>query len=182
MTSCDFLFYERTALTIKFFGSNIGFWKLSRSPKSTGRNPGSVGKILVVAGRFPLVRDPHKVLLIFPGVQARHLSAGILISVVSGVVKFFYFSSFRLNFSPKISLNIFSLQWILFLILKTTCVVFLETFVNFLQACRGFHFERNHHGDLYDHWCLKSKLTLFILFRFPCVYDVRKSYTFFSCK
>ena len=51
--------------------------------------------------------------------------------------------------------------------------------MNFLQACRGFHFERNHHGDLCDHWCLKSKLTLFILFRFPCVYDVRKSYTFF---
>ena len=43
-------------------------------------------------------------------VEARHLSAGILISVVSGVVKFFYYSLFRLNFSPKISLNILSLH------------------------------------------------------------------------
>ena len=49
-------------------------------------------------------------------------------------------------------------------------------------AGRGFHFDRNHRGDLYDHYCLKSKLTVFILFPFLCVYEVTKSYRFFSCK
>ena len=65
--------------------------------------------------------------------------------------------------------------------LKTTCVVFLETFVNFLQAYVGFHFERNHDGDLYDYYCLKSKSEVFILFLLDTyMYSVHRS--FFSCK
>ena len=44
------------------------------------------------------------------------------------------FSLFRLNFSPQNSLNIPSFNIVLSLKLKKTCVVFLETFVNFLQA------------------------------------------------
>jgi len=36
----------------------------------------------------------------------------------------------------------------LFPILETICMVLVEKFVNFLQA---FYFERNHHGDLYNH-------------------------------
>ena len=50
------------------------------------------------------------------------------------------------------------------LILKTSCVVFLETFLKFLQAYRGFQFEGNHHGDLYDHSCLKRKLKVLYFF------------------
>ena len=52
-----------------------------------------------------------------------------------------YFSLFRLSFSPKASLNIHSLRSMLSLILKTTWAVFQVTFVNFLQAYKGFHFE-----------------------------------------
>ena len=65
------------------------------------------------------------------------------------------------------------------LILKISCVVFLETFLNFLQAYRGFQFEKNHHGDLYDHSCLKRKLKVFIFFPFRCVYNVRRSFCLF---
>ena len=48
------------------------------------------------------------------------------------------FSLFHLNFSPKISLNIPSLHRTLSLILKTTCVVFLETFANFYRLTGAF--------------------------------------------
>lgn len=94
------------------------------------------------------------------------------------------FSLFCLNFSPKTSLNIPSLHNVSNTQeVKTTCVVSLETLVNFLQACRGFHFERNrHHGNLYDLYCLKSKVTVFILFPFSCIYNVCRLYCSFSCK
>ena len=51
------LFYEPIALTI-----DIGFCKLYRSREALGRNPGFVGKILLVAGRFPLKRDQPQIL------------------------------------------------------------------------------------------------------------------------
>lgn len=75
----------------------------------------------------------------------------IVFSVVNCLGKSF-FSLFRLNFSPKTSLTIPSLHNVSNTQeVKTTCVVSLETLVNFLQACRGFQFERNrHHGNLYD--------------------------------
>ena len=64
---------------------------------------------------------------------------------------------------------------------KPTCVVFLATFVIFLQAYVGFHFERNHDGDLYHHQCLKSKSEVFIFFLLDIyIYKVHRS--FFSCK
>ena len=72
-------------------------------------------------------------------------------SIVSCFLKCFYFSLLRLNFRQKNITKFPSLHSMLSLILKTTCVLFLETFLNFLQAYRGFQFERNHHGDLYDH-------------------------------
>ena len=52
------LFYEPIALTI-----DIGFCKLYRSREALGRNPGFVGKILLVAGRFPLKRDQPQILI-----------------------------------------------------------------------------------------------------------------------
>ena len=48
---------------------------------------------------------------------------------------------FLVNVSPKTSLNIPSLRRMLFLILKTTCVVFLETFVNFGRLTGAFTLE-----------------------------------------
>ena len=100
------------------------------------------------------------------------LSSAVLISVF---VFLFSLQFFALNIAKFPSLHS-----ILSLILKTTCVVFLETFPNFLQAYRGFQFERNHHGDLYDHQCLKSKLKVFIFFPFRCVYNVHRSFFLFS--
>ena len=62
--------------------------------------------------------------------------------------QYFFISS---QFSPKTPLIVPSLYCMLSLILKTTCVVLLETFVILYLAERGFHFDRNHRGDLYDH-------------------------------
>ena len=62
--------------------------------------------------------------------------------------QYFFISS---QFSPKTPLIVPSLYCMLSLIFKTTCVVFLETFVILYLAERGFHFDRNHRGDLYDH-------------------------------
>ena len=81
-----------------------------------------------------------------PDVQARQfclLSAAVLVRV-------FIFLFFHLIFAPKTSLNVPSLCKMLSLILKTTCKVSLETFVNFLLVYRSFHFERCHHRDLHD--------------------------------
>ena len=89
----------------------------------------------------------------YPGGKRAATKRGNNLFVVSCGGKSFDFSLFRLNLSPKTSLNIPSLRNLLSLIVKTTCVVFLETFVNFSQVYikGGFHFERNHHGGLYDH-------------------------------
>ena len=100
-------------------------------------------------------------------------------SIVSCFGKCFYFSVFRLIFRQKNITKVPYLHSMLSLILKTTCVVFLETFLIFLQAYRGFQFKRNHHGDLYNHYCLKSKLKVFIFFPFRCVYNVRRSFCLF---
>ena len=51
--------------------------------------------------------------------------------------KSFGISLFRLKSWPKTSHNIPSLHCVLSLIFKTICVVFLETFVIFLQPYRG---------------------------------------------
>ena len=53
----------------------------------------------------------------------------------------FDFLIFRLNVSPKTSLNISSLHRMLSLILKTTCVVFLEKFVNLCRLTGAFAVE-----------------------------------------
>ena len=50
-------------------------------------------------------------------------------------------------------------------------------FCEFLQAYRGFHFERTHYyGDFHDHLFIKSKVTVFVLSPFFCVYSVCGSY------
>ena len=95
------------------------------------------------------------------------------------VVSVFIFLYFVSIFRQKNITKFPSLHSMLSLILKTTCLVFLETFLNYLQAYRGFQFERNHHGDLYDHYCLKSKLKVFIFFPFRCVYNVHRSFCLF---
>lgn len=58
--------------------------------------------------------------------------------VAYSVGKSFDISLFRLQFSPKTSLNIPSLHCVLSLILKTICVVFIETFVVFYRLTGAF--------------------------------------------
>ena len=56
-------------------------------------------------------------------------------------------------------------------------MVFLETFVNFYRLTGAFTLKRNHyHGDFHDHLFIKSKLTVFVLSPFFCVYNVCGSY------
>ena len=83
-------------------------------------------------------KDPPQVLL--EEEKARQQSEAIVFSFVScvGIKEFPFFFIFVSN----VLLNIPSLHSMVSLILKTTSVVLLETFVNFLQAYRGFH--RNH--------------------------------------
>ena len=65
---------------------------------------------------------------------ATKCSKSVFLSSVVLVSESHEFSLFRLNFSPKTSLNIPSFRKVLSLILKTPCLVF----VNFLQAHRAF--------------------------------------------
>ena len=94
------------------------------------------------------------------------------------------FSLVCLNFSPKTSLNFPFLPKMLSLVLKKTCVVFLESFVNFYRLTRAFNLKGIDKEVLYDHQCPKSKLpvTVLIYCFLCCVYNVPRSYCYFSCK
>ena len=125
------LYYEPIALTI-----DIGFCKPYRSLEALARILGFVGKILLVADRFPLKRDQPQILFDWDYTGRAGLAtkrANIDFSrqlrwYCKCFVSFFYFvSMFRLRHVP-------SLHAMLSLIFKTTCVVLLETVVTFLWA------------------------------------------------
>ena len=84
---------------------------------------------------------------------------------------------FRLRHVP-------SLHAMLSLILKTSCVVLLETVVNFLQAytLKGIIMEI--YTATYNHFCLKSKLNrVYIVSFFMCIYtNLVGHIAFFSFK